>query len=66
MGDDSYDKNTRCLHYTGPILRRYQLRSITVETMGSSYSIPALEEKVAYELRDNIAEYAKIKEVEQT
>ncbi|WP_277678090.1 PH domain-containing protein [Gracilibacillus dipsosauri] len=50
----------------GPILRRYQLRSITVETMGSSYSIPALEEKVAYELRDNIAEYAKIKEVEQT
>ena len=48
----------------GPILRRYGLNSVTVETMGSSHRIPALPEEIAVELRNQIAIYAKIKEVE--
>ncbi|KAB8127931.1 PH domain-containing protein [Gracilibacillus oryzae] len=48
----------------GPILRKYQLRTIKVETMGSSHAIPALDEEVALRLREEIAEYAKLKEVE--
>ncbi|WP_131924976.1 PH domain-containing protein [Hazenella coriacea] len=49
----------------GPILRKYGLYSVSVETMGSSHSIPALPKEVAIELRNQIAQYAKIKEVEQ-
>ncbi|GIN86108.1 UPF0699 transmembrane protein YdbS [Heyndrickxia sporothermodurans] len=49
----------------GPFLRKYGLYSISVETMGSSHSIPALPKDVAIELRNRIAHYAKIKEVEQ-
>lgn len=49
----------------GPLLRRYGLRSLSVETMGSSHAIPALPEEEAIELRNRIATYAKIKEVEQ-
>lgn len=48
----------------GPILRKYGLYSISVETMASSHMIPALPEKVAKTLRDEIAHYAKIREVE--
>lgn len=48
----------------GPLLRKYQLCSVSIETMGSSHSIPALPKEVAIELRDQIAHYAKIKEVE--
>lgn len=48
----------------GPILRRYNLYSITVETMGSSHTIPAIQKEKAILLRDAIAHYAKIKEVE--
>lgn len=49
----------------GPILRKYGLCSVSVETMGSSHTIPALPKEVAVELRNQIAQYAKIKEVEK-
>lgn len=49
----------------GPLLRKYGLCSVSIETMGSSHSIPALPKEVAIELRNQIAQYAKIKEVEQ-
>ncbi|UOQ49670.1 PH domain-containing protein [Gracilibacillus caseinilyticus] len=49
----------------GPIMKAYQLRGIKVETMGSSHSIPALDEQVALELRERLAEYAKLKDVEE-
>lgn len=48
----------------GPLLRRYGLCSLSIETMGSSHAIPALPKEVASELRNQIAHYAKIKEVE--
>ncbi len=48
----------------GPLLRKYGLCSVTVDTMGSSHSIPALHKEDAIELRNQIARYAKIKEVE--
>lgn len=49
----------------GPFLRKYGLYSISVETMGSSHAIPALPEDIAVELRNQIAQFAKIKEVEE-
>ena len=49
----------------GPILRMYGLFSLTIETMGSTHRIPALPKDVAIELRNRIAHYAKIKEVEE-
>ncbi|WP_100329992.1 PH domain-containing protein [Bacillus xiapuensis] len=49
----------------GPLLRKYGLCSLSIETMGSSHMIPALPKDVAAELRDQIAEYAKVKEEEQ-
>lgn len=49
----------------GPIMRRYHVRSIKVETVGSSHVIPALEENVALALREKIAELAKLKEVDE-
>lgn len=49
----------------GPIMKRYHSRSIKVETMGSSHTIPALEEGVALELRERLAEYAKLREVDE-
>lgn len=48
----------------GPLLRRYKLRSVSIDTMGSSHIIPALSEEVAIALRNQIAHYAKIREVE--
>jgi len=48
----------------GPLLRKYKLQSITIGTLGSSHEIPALNEAVAFELRDKISTLAKIKEVE--
>lgn len=48
----------------GPLMKRFDLCSIKVETMGSSHTIPGLEHKVALELREIIAEYAKLKEVD--
>ena len=49
----------------GPILRRYGLYTISVETMGTSHKIPGLPKDVAINLRNQIAVFAKIKEVEQ-
>ncbi|TYS17056.1 PH domain-containing protein [Rossellomorea vietnamensis] len=49
----------------GPLLRKFGLNSIMIETMGSSHTIPALPEKEAIEIRNKIAHFAKIKEVEQ-
>lgn len=49
----------------GPLMRRYGLYSLSVETMGSSHSIPALSKETAFALRERIAQFAKIKEVEQ-
>ncbi|WP_042149982.1 PH domain-containing protein [Paucisalibacillus sp. EB02] len=49
----------------GPIMKRYNVRSIKVETVGSSHAIPALEEDVALALRERLAEFAKLKEVDE-
>src|SRR5690625_14187 len=49
----------------GPILRKYGLYSLSIETMGSSHRIPALPEEVAIALRNQIAYFAKIKEVDE-
>nr|WP_284472014.1 PH domain-containing protein [Peribacillus simplex] len=49
----------------GPLLRKYGLCSVSIETLGSSHSIPALPKEVAVRLRNQIAQYAKIKEVVQ-
>lgn len=49
----------------GPLLRKYGLCSVSIETMGSSHSIPALPKEGAIKLRNQIAQYAKIKEVGQ-
>ncbi|MDL4840981.1 PH domain-containing protein [Aquibacillus rhizosphaerae] len=49
----------------GPIMKRYNTRSIKVETMGSSHVIPALEQQIALQLREVLAEYAKLKEVDE-
>lgn len=49
----------------GPILRKYGLYSLTIETMGSTHKIPALPKEVAIELRNRIAYFAKIKEVDE-
>ncbi|WP_285768577.1 PH domain-containing protein [Peribacillus sp. SI8-4] len=48
----------------GPLLRKYNLYSLSIGTMGSSHDIPAIPEDEAYELRDKIAHFAKIKEVD--
>ncbi|WP_057913995.1 PH domain-containing protein [Peribacillus muralis] len=48
----------------GPLLRKYNLYSLSIGTMGDSHDIPAIPEKEAYELRDKIAYFAKIKEVD--
>lgn len=49
----------------GPLMRKFKLASLSVETMGSSHAIPALPKDTATELRERIAHFAKIKEVEQ-
>lgn len=47
----------------GPLLRKYGLYSLSVETLGSSHQIPALPADEAIKLRNQIAHFAKIKEV---
>lgn len=47
----------------GPLLRRYRLYSLSIETMGSTHAIPALSKETAIALRNEIARFAKIKEV---
>lgn len=48
----------------GPLQRRYGLYTLRVGTMGSTHSIPLLPEQEAHMLRDQIAQFARIKEVE--
>jgi len=48
----------------GPILRKYGLCLVSIQTMGSHHTIPALPKETAAQLRNQIAHYAKIKEVE--
>lgn len=48
----------------GPILRKYNLFSLTIETVASSHVIPALPKETAMALREQIAHYAKVKEVD--
>lgn len=48
----------------GPLLRKYGLHSVSVTTMGSTHTIPALPQEIAGELRNSIARYAKLKEVD--
>ncbi len=50
----------------GPIMKRFQTRSIRVETMGSSHAIPALDEGVALQLREVLSKYAKLKEEDES
>jgi len=50
--------------HQGPLLRKYKLYSLTVQTVGSSHHVPALSEKEAIHLREQIAHFAKVKEVE--
>lgn len=47
----------------GPILRRFNLYSIEIETIGSSHKIEGLSKDVAINLRNQIAHLAKIQEV---
>lgn len=49
----------------GPLMRRYHLYSVEIRTMGSGHQIPALPKEIATALREQIAQYAKLKEVEQ-
>lgn len=48
-----------------PMMKRFQIRSIKVETMGSSHVIPGLEEEVALRLREKLAKQARLKEVDE-
>lgn len=44
----------------GPILRAHGLASVTVSTAGESFEIPGLAERDASELRDRVAELARL------
>ena len=44
----------------GPILRKYQLASVIVNTAATAHEIPALEEKEAEELRRFISNLARV------
>ncbi|MGR9050706.1 PH domain-containing protein [Halobacillus faecis] len=50
--------------HQGPLLKRYNLYSVKINTVGSDHEIPALPKSKAFELRDSIAVYAKVEEVE--
>ena len=44
----------------GPILRKYQLASVIINTAATSHEIPALEESEAEELRRLISNLARV------
>lgn len=48
----------------GPLLRKYQLYTLTIGTLGASHAIPALPEVEALALRAHISNEARLKEVE--
>ncbi|MEG0641183.1 MAG: PH domain-containing protein [Clostridium sp.] len=43
----------------GPILKRYNLREVTISTAGGSHEIPCLEDEVAINLQETIANSAE-------
>src|SRR5699024_4322734 len=46
----------------GPIMRKFDLCTVSVETMGSTHAILGIEKKKAIQARNDIAQFAKIKE----
>lgn len=51
--------------HQGPLLRRFGLYTVVVETMGSGHSVQGLPKETALELRNQIAWFAKIREVDE-
>lgn len=49
----------------GPLMKKYELYSVSMETMGSSHMIPVLPKEVALSLREQIAKFAKVKEEDE-
>jgi len=49
----------------GPVLRRYNLYNIKVNTITTEHTIPGLYETEAIELRNQIAHYANVKEPDE-
>ena len=48
----------------GPIMRKYRLFTIQIGTMASTHNIPAIPEKEAIELREQIVRLAQVKDDE--
>lgn len=48
----------------GPLLRKYHLYTVTIGTLGEKHTIPALPDQEALKLRAQIANHARLKEVE--
>ncbi|TRM11036.1 PH domain-containing protein [Lentibacillus cibarius] len=48
----------------GPILRKYNLYTINIETLGPSLTIPGLQKEQARKLSSQIADFAQAKEIE--
>lgn len=46
----------------GPILRSYSLADVTISTAATTHRIPALNEEVAGQLRDQISKFARLAE----
>jgi uncharacterized protein len=46
----------------GPLLRWYNLSSVTISTAATTHEIPALDEVIADRVRDQISKYARLAE----
>ncbi|WLD93658.1 PH domain-containing protein [Alkalihalobacillus sp. AL-G] len=46
----------------GPLLRRYQLSSVTITTAATTHEIPALDNETANQVRDFISQRARVTE----
>lgn len=46
----------------GPLLRWYNLASVTISTAATTHEIPALDEVIADRVRDQISKYARLAE----
>src|SRR5690625_4133684 len=46
----------------GPILKRFQLASVTISTAATTHEIPALSDEDASDLRDRISALARVDE----
>lgn len=44
----------------GPLMRRFQLSGVSISTAGGSHEIPALDDQEAIDLRNRIAELARV------